>query len=263
MSPVVAVVLVAVVMSVVMASLWLAQRRVLEADVVDLGWTAGLGGAAVFYTLTIPDGRAARRWLVAAMAALWAGRLAFYLLLKRVLVPGEDGRYQDLRTKWGLAAQGRFFVFFQFQGLLVVVLSIHFLLAMLTPASALRLWDGLGLLVWVISISGESISDGQLSRFREDPANSGRVCRVGLWRYSRHPNYFFEWLHWLAYIPIAVGSPLLPAMALAPVLMLVFILFVTGIPPIEKRAVLSRGEEYRRYQRTTSAFFPWFSSDDA
>ena len=110
---------------------------------------------------------------------------------------------------------------------------------------------------------GESLADRQLSRFRENPVNNGRVCRVGLWKYSRHPNYFFEWLHWLAYIPIAVGSPLLPAMALAPALMLIFILFVTGIPPIEKRAVLSRGEEYRRYQRTTSSFFPWFPSEDA
>jgi steroid 5-alpha reductase family enzyme len=263
MNPVVAIVLVALVMSVVMTGLWLVQRRLLEADVVDLGWTAGLGGAAIFYAFTIPDGLAARRWLVAAMAAIWAGRLATYLLLKRVLVSGEDGRYKDLRAKWGLAAQGRFFVFFQFQGLLVALLSVHFLVAMLTPTAALRLWDGLGLLVWVISISGESLADRQLSRFREDPANSGRVCQVGLWRYSRHPNYFFEWLHWLAYIPIAIGSPLLPVMVLAPVLMLSVILFVTGIPPIERRAVASRGEEYRRYQRTTSAFFPWFPSEEA
>ncbi len=262
MSPIAAVLVVAVAMAAVMALLYLVQRRLLEADVVDLGWTAGLGAAAIFYAAVLGDGLPARRWLVAAMAALWSARLASYLLVKRVLVSGEDGRYQDLRAKWGLAAQARFFVFFQAQGILVALLSIHFLMAMRTPAPALRVWDGIGLLIWIVSIVGESIADRQLSRFRSDPANRGGVCRVGLWRYSRHPNFFFEWVHWLSYIPIAVGSPLLPAMVLAPALMLFVILKVTGIPPIEERSVRSRGEAYREYQRTTSAFFPWFPKED-
>ncbi len=260
MSPLAAVITVALVMSAVMTGLYLVQRRLLEADVVDLGWTAGLGAAAIFYAAVLADGLPARRWLVAAMAGLWAARLAGYLLFKRVLVSGEDGRYEDLRAKWGLAAQARFFVFFQAQGLLVALLSIHFLMAMLAPGP-LRAWDGLGLLIWVVAIGGESIADRQLSRFRSDPANRGRVCRAGLWRYSRHPNFFFEWVHWLSYIPIAVGSPWLPAMAIAPGLMLFVILRVTGIPPIEERAVRSRGEAYREYQRTTNAFFPWFPKD--
>ncbi|MCG8469971.1 MAG: DUF1295 domain-containing protein [Gemmatimonadetes bacterium] len=258
MSAWLAVTVVAIVMAVVMVGSWLLQRRLLEADVVDLGWTAGLGGSALFYAAAVPAGVGWRRWLVAAMAAIWSARLGFYLLTKRVLVSGEDGRYRDLRAKWGSRAQTRFFVFFQAQALLVVVLSIHFLLAMGSTDPGFRLLDAAGLLIWVVSIAGESLADRQLSRFRADPANAGQVCRVGLWRYSRHPNYFFEWVHWLSYIPIAVGSASPIAMLIAPTLLLGSILFITGIPPIERRAVARRGEAYRAYQRSTNAFFPWF-----
>lgn len=262
MSAPIAVLLVAVFMAVAMAGLWLFQRRVLEADVVDLGWTTGLGVAAIFYALVLPDGVEWRRWLVAGMAGLWAGRLATYLLVGRVLVSGEDGRYQDLRARWGAQAQKKFFMFFQAQGLLVAILSIHFILAMQSNALEFRILDMIGVALWLTSIVGESIADRQLSRFRADPANSGQVCREGLWRYSRHPNYFFEWFHWLAYVPIAYGSVPLLATLVAPALMLVSIVFVTGIPPIEERSVRRRGEAYRQYQRTTSAFFPWFPKED-
>ncbi|MDX1396029.1 MAG: DUF1295 domain-containing protein [Gemmatimonadota bacterium] len=257
MSALAAVVIVAALMAIAMAALWLVQRRLLEADVVDLGWTAGLGLAAVFYAWVLPDGVAWRRWLVAAMAGIWAARLASYLLLTRVLRGGEDGRYVDLRAKWGDRSQQKFFVFFQAQGVLVALLSIHFILAMQAPDPGLRLLDALGVTLWITSIVGESLADRQLSRFRADPANRGQVCREGLWRYSRHPNYFFEWVHWLAYVPLAFGSvPFLATLA-APAVMLLAILFFTGIPPIEERSVRSRGDAYREYQRTTSAFFPW------
>lgn len=250
-------------MALLMTGLWLVQRRMLEADVVDLGWTVGLGLVALFYASVIPDGVEWRRWLVAGMAAMWSARLATYLWLKRVRVPGEDGRYSDLRTKWAGGAQKKFFIFFQAQALLVVVLSIHFLLAMRAPDPALRLQDIVGILLWFISIAGESLADRQLQRFRSNPANAGQICQSGLWRYSRHPNYFFEWIHWLAYVPIALGASPLPAILFAPLLLLVSIVFVTGIPPIERRSVARRGEAYRRYQRTTSAFVPWFPKEDS
>lgn len=255
MSPSFGVLLVLVGMSAVMVALWLESLRRHEADIVDLGWTAGLGAAALFYAAYLADGVPARRWLVAAIAAAWSGRLAYYLY-RRVRSPGEDGRYRTLRAKWGAAARGRFFVFFQAQGVLVALLSIHFLLAMIASDAALGLADALGVAVWMIAIGGEAVADRQLDRFRSDPVNRGRVCRVGLWRYSRHPNYFFEWVHWLAYVPFAWGTPLLPWMALAPAAMLFFIVFVTGIPPTEAQSLKSRGEAYREYQRTTSVFIP-------
>ena len=261
MSAPIAVLIVAVSISVVMAGLWLVQRRILEADVVDLGWTIGLGVAAVFYAAVLPDGVEWRRWLVAAMAGLWAGRLGSYLLFKRVLVKGEDGRYQDLRQKWGQNAQRKLFLFFQAQAALVAILSIHFILAMQPDDPSFRLLDALGIVLWATSIVGESIADRQLSRFLSDPANSGQVCREGLWKYSRHPNFFFEWFHWLAYVPIAFGSVPFVTTLIAPALMFVAIVFVTGIPPIEQRSVRRRGEAYREYQRTTSVLIPWFPKD--
>ena len=245
----------------VMALLWYRQLRTREADVVDLAWTVGLGGAAVLYAAAVPAGVGWRRWMVAAMAGVWSARLAWYLA-GRVRVPGEDGRYRELRAKWGRSAPGRFFVFFQAQAALVIVLSVHFLLAMRPADQSFRAADLAGLLIWVVSIAGETIADRQLHRFRTTPGNENRVCRTGLWRYSRHPNYFFEWLHWLAYVPVAYGSAPLWAILFAPVLLLLSIRFVTGIPPIERRSVERRGEAYRRYQRTTSAFIPWFPRSD-
>jgi len=257
MSPVAAVSLVAVGMSAVMVLLWLESLRRHEADIVDLGWTAGLGAAALFHAAALAGGAPERRWLVAGMAAIWSGRLALHLL-RRVREPGEDGRYRTLRAKWGSAARARFFVFFQAQGILVAALSIHFALAMLASDAPLRATDGLAVAVWLLAIGGEAVADRQLARFRADPANRGTVCRTGLWGLSRHPNYFFEWLHWLAYVPFAFGTAAWPWLLIAPAVMLFFILFVTGIPPTEAQALKSRGEAYREYQRTTSAFVPWF-----
>jgi steroid 5-alpha reductase family enzyme len=115
-------------------------------------------------------------------------------------------------------------------------------------------WVGVGVAVWVVAVAGEWIADRQLARFRADPGSRGRVCRAGLWRYSRHPNYFFEWLHWWAYVPIGHAQPLT---FLGPAAMLLFLLRVTGIPYAERQALASRGEAYRAYQRATSAFLPW------
>jgi steroid 5-alpha reductase family enzyme len=239
-------------------ALWLVQRRTNDAGIVDLGWTASLGLLALLYAVALDDGLVVRRWLVGILAAVWSGRLTWYILVDRVLKGEEDGRYQTLRDKWGDSAQRNLFVFFQAQAFLAVILSIQFMLAMLHPASTLQIWDALGALVWLVSVGGESIADRQLARFRADPMNRGSTCREGLWRYSRHPNYFFEWIHWLAYVVISVGSPLWPFTLFAPALMLFFILKVTGIPPTEEQALKSRGDDYRRYQRETSAFFPWF-----
>lgn len=260
MSPALAVFTVLLVMAAFMAMLWLVSLQRREADVVDLGWTVGLGLAALLYAGVVPVGLPARRWLVAGMAAVWAGRLAGHLV-PRVLETGEDGRYRELRARWGEAARHRFFVFFQAQGALVAFLSLHFLAAMGASAAPLGPRDGIALAIWALAIGGEAIADRQLAAFRADPANRGRVCRRGLWRYSRHPNYFFEWVHWLAYIPFAWGTGWLAWMFVAPALMLATIVFVTGIPPTEAQAVRSRGEAYREYQRTTSPFFPWFPKE--
>ena len=123
--------------------------------------------------------------------------------------------------------------------------------------SPVAITDILALLIALGSLFGESIADHQLAEFRQKPANSGKVCDSGLWRYSRHPNYFFEWLHWWAYVAFALGGPKAWVSLLGPLLMYIFLRYITGIPHAERSSLRSRGEAYRNYQQTTSPFFPW------
>ncbi len=237
--------------------LWAVQLRTRDAGISDFGWAASLGGLAIFYAFTLDAGWEPRRWLVASLAGAWSARLAWYLLGDRVLKGDEDGRWARLRERFGERADLAFFGVFQAQALLAVVLSVAYLLAMRAPASGWRGWDALGAALVVVSVVGETIADRQLACWRGDPTNRGKTCREGLWRYSRHPNYFFEWIQWWAWPAIAVGATWGWAALFAPVLMFVFMVRISGIPPTERRALESRGEDYRRYQETTSAFVPW------
>ncbi len=115
-----------------------------------------------------------------------------------------------------------------------------------------------GAALWLIAISGEALADAQLAAFKRRASNKGRVCDAGLWRYSRHPNYFFEWLIWVAYFVFALGSPWGWVAIVGPASILYLLLRVTGIPMTEEQSIRSRGDAYRRYQQTTSAFIPWF-----
>jgi steroid 5-alpha reductase family enzyme len=150
------------------------------------------------------------------------------------------------------------FAFFELQALLVAALSTVFLVPCVNPRPGLTPleWGGVG--IWLLAFAGESLADQQLKWFKANPANSGRVCEAGLWNYSRHPNYFFEWLIWVAFFVFAWGSPGGCFTVLCPGLMMFFLLRVTGIPLTEQYSVKSKGDAYRQYQSTTSAFVPWF-----
>ncbi|WP_417382635.1 DUF1295 domain-containing protein [Gimesia sp.] len=242
-------------MSAVMVALWFVQRKTGDAGIVDVAWGMGVGLLTLFFVWAREDGDLTRRIVLAVLAMVWALRLSVYVL-GRVLTMPEDGRYQTLKANWGSAAQLRMFWFYQLQA----VGSLLFALPMLIAAggtSPFSLIDAVGVMIWLIAITGELIADRQLSRFRANPDHQGQVCREGLWNYSRHPNYFFEWLHWWAYVCLALGAPWGWLTLLGPILMLHFILNVTGIPPTEAQALKSRGDAYREYQQTTSAFFPW------
>jgi len=243
--------------SLLMLFLWAVQRRGGDAGIADVGWAGAIGLLAVVYALGV-EGFLLRRLVLAGMGLFWGGRLALHLFVDRVRGDVEDGRYQMLRASWGPKSQTYFFFFFQFQAVLVFVLALPFLIAARHPEQGWRGWDTVALLIWGMAVLGEWAADRQLARFRRLPENSGRTCRIGLWRYSRHPNYFFEWLHWWAYAVVAAGAPYGGFVWLAPALMLLLLFRVTGIPYTEKRALVSRGEDYRRYQQTTSIFFPWF-----
>jgi len=237
-----------------MALAWLRQRRTGDAGLVDLVWTLGVGGAAVFHALTA-GGWAPRRVLVASLAGAWAARLGLHLV-RRLAHGPEDGRYAELRIRLGQRANAWFFVFFQIQGLLVTGLGLAFLVLTRSDSAGWRVSDLLALVLYVVALVGESLADRDLVRWRADPRNRGRTCRTGLWKYSRHPNYFFEWLHWLVYPVLGLGLDHGAWLWLAPLAMYALVVHVTGIPPAEAQSLRNRGEDYRRYQATTNAFFP-------
>jgi steroid 5-alpha reductase family enzyme len=240
-----------------MTLLWFIQRRTRNAGIVDTGWAAAIGILGVFYAAT-SDGYLPRRVLVAALVGSWSARLAIYLLGDRVLGRPEEGRYRTLRAKWGEVAERRLFFFFQNQALAALFFSLPVLIVAWHPADRWTGWDLSGAIVWCVSVGNTILADRQLARFKRRPDSRGKTCRDGWWRYSRHPNYFFEWLHWWSYVALAVGALYWWVTLLAPVAMLYFLLRVTGIPPTEAQALASRGEDYRRYQRTTSVFILWF-----
>lgn len=239
---------------------WRWQRARSNAGIVDVLWSAGLGGAAVLFAL-LGDGAAAPRFALAALGGLWSWRLAQHLW-KRVRGESEDGRYRALRERWH-GDQRKLFAMFQFQALLIALFALPFLAVARNPRSLPIALAG-GIVIWLVAVAGESIADRQLARFRADPANRGKTCRDGLWRYSRHPNYFFEWLHWFAYVLLAVGSPLWWLAWSGPLVMYLFLRYLSGIPLTEAHALASRGDDYRAYQRATPMLFPWFpKSPDA
>lgn len=242
-------------MATVMGLLWLLQRRTGDAGIVDVAWGMGVGLLTLFFVWGSESGDITRRIIIASLAMIWSLRLSAYILW-RVLTMEEDGRYQTLKQSWGAAAQRKLFWFFQLQA----IGSLLFALPMLIAArgkSPVGIYDYLGVSIWFVALLGELVADWQLDRFRANPENRGRVCRVGFWNYSRHPNYFFEWLHWWSYVCLAITAPWGLLTVMGPLLMLHFIINVTGIPPTEAQALKSRGDAYRDYQRTTSVFFPW------
>lgn len=245
---------------ILFAIYWLIQYRLGDSGIVDVFWGASVAAIGVFFCWNTP-GDPSRRWLGAGLITLWAIRLSYFLFL-RWRSHDEDPRYVALKQQWGDSAQLRMFRFYQMQGLGCFLFALP-LLAAGYNESPLSWIDGLAVAVWAISIVGEAFADSQLRRFRKQPENRGRVCRSGLWRYSRHPNYFFEWLHWWTYVFLSISTPYGWLTILAPVAMWFFLNHVTGIPQTEIQAIKSRGNRYRAYQATTNAFFPWFPSPES
>ena len=223
----------------------------------------GVGPRLHGYFLRVQSGRLRSPEALDRDDGLSLGR-AFGLALLSDRILGdkpEDPRYADIRERWGSFIGLKFFFFFQFQGVLVVLLSIPFALLALDPLDRITGYEWAGLLLWAIALGGEMISDAQLKHFKADPDNEGHVCDVGLWHHSRHPNYFFEWLVWVSYFIAALATDYGLWTIICPLVMLFFLLRVTGIPATEAHALQSRGEEYAEYQRTTSMFIPWFKKE--
>jgi steroid 5-alpha reductase family enzyme len=246
-----------VLSAALMLALWVWHLRIRNAGVVDVGFAISVPALALLYAAAGP-GHPPRRALIALMMSVWGLRLAVYLLRDRILGRAEDPRYAELRARRSPAAAGSFFLFFQAQAIAVVVLSSPALIAAFNPAPRLSPFELAAATLWALALCGEAIADRQLERFKARPGARGKTCREGLWRYSRHPNYFFEWLIWVAYALFALASPWGVLALACPALMLYLLFRVTGIPATEAQAIRSRGDDYRQYQATTSAFVPWF-----
>jgi len=232
-------------------------RRMDNYGIVDIVWSYSFGALALWYAFTAP-GWPPRRWAIAALVILWSGRLGTHLY-RRVMShhPEEDSRYREMRNRWSGRFAGKMFVFYQQQAFSVVVLGLPFLLIARNSSTAFHALEWIGASLWLVALIGEATADAQLHAFKKDPANKGKVCNVGLWHYSRHPNYFFEWIIWGSYFVFACPSPWGWTSVLCPAAMLYLLLRVTGVPMAEEQSLRSRGDAYRRYQKTTSVFVPW------
>lgn len=242
----------------VFALLYLFARKLDNYGIVDIAWSYAFALLALFYAVAGP-GWPLRKALLAAMATLWSLRLGTHLY-RRVMGhhPIEDGRYVQLRKDWAGNFARKMFGFFQLQAASIVLLGAAFWVVCLNPAPALHLFELIGAGLWLAALSGEALADAQLAAFKRDAANRGRVCAVGLWRFSRHPNYFFEWMIWVSFFVFALGSPHGWVAIIGPASILYLLVRVTGIPLTEEQSLRSKGDAYRRYQQTTSAFIPWF-----
>ena len=240
------------------AAIYAVARRMDNYGIVDIAWSYAFGALALFYAFAA-QGWALRRGLIGGCVLLWSLRLGTHLYVRIIgHHPVEDGRYQEMRRRWAADIARKMTVFYQQQAVSVVVLGLPFLLIARNPDPQLHPHEIVGALLWLVALLGEAIADAQLNAFKKNPANRGRVCDIGLWAFSRHPNYFFEWCVWVAYFVFACASPWGWTSILCPAVMLYLLLRVTGIPLTEEQSIRSRGDAYRAYQRRVSAFIPWF-----
>jgi steroid 5-alpha reductase family enzyme len=248
-------------LSGMMAGAWLVALETGRSGWIDAIWSFATGAAgAVAALIPISNSElSARQALVAALALAWSLRLGTHIAL-RTARSGEDPRYNHLRHQCGDAFKTRLFWFLQIQGLAAAALALSIMVAAHNPAPGLGFSDWLGIAILVVAVVGETIADRQLSAFRSDPSNKRKVCDAGLWSMSRHPNYFFEWLGWLAYPIIAINLEgaypwawLAPA---GPLLIYWLLVHASGIPPLEAHMLRSRGQAFQEYQHRVNAFWP-------
>lgn len=237
---------------------WAISRRFLS--IVDAIWAFGIGFLAVFYG-ALSGSAKPEKTLPLAVVAFWSIRLGSHLASRLMRhFPREDKRYDELRARWQKRLKWKSFLLFQFQALTQCFFAFPFAcVAASNREGSLALWAGIALAV--VGLAGEATADSQLSRFIADLSHRGKVCDVGLWRYSRHPNYFFEWVVWLGFGVVGASAgnstPQKLLCAGCPLLMLILLLFVTGVPPAEASSLKSKGQVYRDYQARTSKFVPW------
>ena len=233
---------------------WVIQLRTKNGAIADVAWAFSFPMMTLVYWL-MSDHVGMRQVLLLSMVSLWGLRLAIYLF-GRTIKEKEDSRYTALRIQWGVRHNFYMLRFYYFQATFAVILSIPFALMMMNGNNALGVLDAIGMVLWSIGLTGETLADKQLKDFKSAEENKRKICDYGLWHYSRHPNYFFEWLIWIAYFIMALSSPYGWISIICPLAMLFFLTKVTGIPYTEAHMLKTRGVAFTHYQQSTSAFIP-------
>jgi steroid 5-alpha reductase family enzyme len=244
--------------SLLMLGGWLVALKINNTSYVDVLWAYGVGILG-FSFLCFSQGQTDpnRLILLQFLVILWSVRLGNHLL-GRCLGKAEDARYAYLREWMGNRAKLGFFLFFQVQAFWIVLFASPFLILVRNP-NPLAPQDWIGLAIWLIGFIGLNVADRQLAGFKQAPKRKrADVCETGLWKYSRHPNYFFEWVLWLGYLPMAWSAPEGDWLLGLPVMLYLFLTKITGIPFVEARKLEASGEAYASYVQRTSSFFLWF-----
>ncbi|WP_234852434.1 DUF1295 domain-containing protein [Legionella maceachernii] len=233
--------------------MWGLYRILKNPSVVDISWSLGLMISGLIYLSSTPF--ILRTLMIGFLLILWALRLAFYLWHTRIKKGHIDKRYIKLSTNWKISPSLGFFINFQLQGLLIFMISSVFFLISQSKVTHITLIDSFAFCIIAVGIMGETLADLQLQNFKFK--HTKEVCNIGLWNYSRHPNYFFDWLSWMGFALIASQSNLGGLSFLSPLILYLIFTTITG-PLTEKMSLESRGQKYIDYQKQTSMFFPWF-----
>ncbi len=231
-------------------------QRIKDNSIVDIGWGLGYVLVALYSLVRLPESPA-RAWLITVLVVIWGARLSYHLAKRNVGRP-EDYRYVQMREKWGnrFPALKAFVSVYLLQGTLMYTIALPVMLVHWSSPSGLRPLDYVGAAVWVLGFVFEAVGDDQLRQFKRNPKNKGRIMKQGLWRYTRHPNYFGEALMWWGIYLVAASAPYGWLMIFSPALITGLLVFVSGVPLLEKR--YKDNAEFQQYARETNKFVPWF-----
>ena len=248
------------VMTVIAVMLWIASRIKRDVGIVDSFWSLMILAAGLCFLYFGDTILAERSTLVLILLSIWSIRLAAHITWRNWGQP-EDTRYQDIRNNNQPHFEWKcFYIVFLLQAMLAAIVALP-LMSIFGSSNAMNMIDLFALTLWLIGISFEAIGDMQLARFKSSASNRGKVLNTGLWRYSRHPNYFGEFCIWWAFFLFAIASGYWWSI-ISPLLMTMLLLKVSGVSLLES-TITERRPEYANYIRTTNAFFPWLPGDNS
>lgn len=245
----------AVAVFIAMIAVFLIALLLKDNSIVDIAWGPGFICVALT-TLFLRGEIGARSLLISGLVIIWGLRLAVYIAVRN-RGRGEDFRYAKWRREWGRWFIPRSFIqVFMLQGVFMLVIASPIVLANRSSEQRLTLLDGLGVLLWLVGFLFEAVGDEQLRKFKQRPENKGMIMTSGLWKCTRHPNYFGEAVLWWGMFLISLSVPGGWAAIISPLTIGTLLLKVSGVPMLEKKYV--GNQQYAAYARRTPAFFPRF-----